>query len=92
MIKNINQVDQIFLLLVAFSFVFWVFAKIPIMYEFLLFDIAYQAGWMFVAVGAVVSTLYFLYRWIRHKFKFSEIHFYGFLLGVVTLLIMRFIY
>ncbi len=90
--EKINQTDKVFIILTIFSFTFWVLAKIPIAYEFLPFNIFYYTSWLVVCLLAITCTLYFLYKWIKNRFVFSKIHFYGFLLGLITLIIMRFIY
>jgi len=90
--KKINKTDKTFGILVVFCFIFWVLAKIPVAFEFIPFGILYQATWLVVALLALTCTLYFLYKWIKNRFTFSKIHFYGFLLGLITLIIMRFVY
>lgn len=90
--EKINRTDKTFGILVVFCFIFWVLAKIRVAFEFIPFDILYEATWLIVALLAITCTLYFLYKWIKSKFIFSKIHFYGFLLGLITLIIMRFIY
>lgn len=86
-----NDIDKVFTVALVGCFIFWILAKIPVAFEFIPFGIIYQAGWLIVAIFAVTCTLYFLYQWIKNKFSFSEIYFYGFLLGIITLLIMRFV-
>ncbi len=90
--NNINIDDKVFGVILIFCFVFWVSAKIPVFFEFIPFGIVYYAFWPFVALFAITCTLYFMYKWIKNRFTFSKIHFYGFLLGLITLIIMRFIY
>lgn len=88
--KKINKTDKIIGILLILTAIFWVLSKIPVMYNFIPFDIIYQAGWLIAALATLGYMLYFLYRWNKEKFTFSTISFYGFLLGVFTLIFMRF--
>lgn len=89
---TINKTDKAFGILLILCSVFWVLAKIPVSFKFIPFSIVYYSGWLIITILTIVCTMYFLYKCIRNKFNLSKIHFYGFLLGLLTLIIMRFIY
>ncbi|MEG1267493.1 MAG: hypothetical protein RSC81_12305 [Myroides sp.] len=81
--------DKAFLIILAFSFLFWLLAKIPFLWDFVLFGVFYEMGAILALLGSVALTVYFLIKWILTKFNFTSIYFYAFLLGTLTLLIMR---
>lgn len=93
MIKNLTDWDKIVCVASVLCFVFWVLAKIPVMYDFIPFDIVYESvGWSISPIITILCLLYFFVKWIMNKFSFNKIYLYGFLLGVITLLIMRFVF
>ena len=86
-----NTTDKILSLLLLFCFLFWVLIKIPAIGSFQFFTVLYEAGWLQLILATIACTLYFVYQWVRNKFKFNY-YFYNMVLGFVTLVIMRFIY
>jgi len=66
-------------------------AKIPILWDFVLFGVIYEMGVLISVVVTVLCTLYFFIKWIN-VLTLKKIYLYGFLLGVLTLLIMRLVY
>lgn len=93
MIKNLTDWDKIVCVASALCFVFWVLAKMPVMYDFIPFDIVYESvGWSISPIITILCLLYFFIKWIMNKFSLNKIYLYGFLLGVLTLLIMRFVF
>ena len=90
MIKNLTDWDKIVCVASVLCYVFWVLAKIPVMYDFIPFDIVYESvGWSISPIITILCLLYFFIKWIMNKFSLNKIYLYGFLLGVLTLLIMR---
>ena len=88
-----QKTDKVFGILLMLSTLFWIFAKVPASYQFIPFDIIYNAGgWLLFAGSTVICTFYFLYKSIKNRFNLSKSAFYYFLLSVITLLIMRFVY
>ncbi len=93
MIKNLTDWDKIVCVASVLCYVFWVLAKIPVMYDFIPFDIVYESvGWSISPIITILCLLYFFVKWIMNKFSLNKIYLYGFLLGVLTLLIMRFVF
>lgn len=91
--NRLNDWDKIVAIATILCFIFWVLAKIPAMYDFIPFDIVYESvGWSISPIITVICSLYFLVKWILNRFSLRKIYLYGFLLGVLTLLIMRFIF
>lgn len=89
----LTDLDRIIFVVTILCFVFWILAKIPEMYDFIPFDIVYESvGWSISPLITILCTGYFLIKWVKNKFSVSKIYIYGFLLGVITLLIMRFIF
>jgi len=89
--NRLNDWDRIVATATILCFIFWVLAKIPTMYDFIPFDIVYEAGWILSIVITVICTIYFFIKWIN-VLTLKKIYLYGFLLGVATLLIMRLVY
>lgn len=93
MIKNLTDWDKIVCVASVLCYVFWVLAKIPVMYDFIPFDIVYESvGWSISPIITILCLLYFFVKWIMNKFSLNKIYLYGFLLVVLTLLIMRFVF
>lgn len=93
MIKNLTDWDKIVCVASVLCYVFWVLAKIPVMYDFIPFDIVYESvGWSISPIITILCLLYFFVKWIKNKFSLNKIYLYGFLLGVLTILIMRFVF
>lgn len=93
MIKNLTDWDKIVCVASVLCYVFWVLAKIPVMYDFIPFDIVYESvGWSISPIITILCLLYFFVKWIMNKFSLNKIYLYGFLLGVLTILIMRFVF
>lgn len=86
-----NQKYKTMMVLNICSFLFWILAKISFSYEFIVFNIFYSIFWPFMTAFTIFLTLYFLLFWTKNKFKLSSKPFLGFLLGVITLVIMRFV-
>lgn len=84
---NVN-VDKTASIATVLCFIYWILVKIPTNF----FAFIYEATWLYGILIALVCPIYFLVKWIMNKFTFKKIYFYAFLLGVVTLLIMRFIF
>lgn len=55
------------------------------------FCVIYELGVLISVVVTVLCTLYFFIKWIN-VLTLKKIYLYGFLLGVLTLLIMRLVY
>jgi hypothetical protein len=89
--KNLNTLDKIFSTLLLFCLLFWILAKIPVAFDFIPFDIFYHVAWLIVALFTIICTIYFFYKWFKNGFSFAQIHLYVFLVGIITLLIMRFL-
>ncbi|MBS7320374.1 MAG: hypothetical protein KIG55_02115 [Myroides sp.] len=91
--SNLTQWDKITSALIILCFIFWVLAKIPKMHDFIPFGILYESGgWLISLLITILLSVYFLIRWIVHKFTFNKIYLYGFLLALATLCIFRFIF
>lgn len=89
--NRLNDWDKIVAIATILCFIFWVLAKIPILWDFVLFGVIYEMGVLVSVVVTVLCTLYFFIKWIN-VLTLKKIYLYGFLLGVLTLLIMRLVY
>jgi|GEM_PF-1975284 len=89
--NRLNDWDKIVAVATILCFIFWVLAKIPILWDFVLFGVIYELGVLISVVVTVLCTLYFFIKWIN-VLTLKKIYLYGFLLGVLTLLIMRLVY
>ena len=89
--NRLNDWDKIVATATILCFIFWVLAKIPILWDFVLFGVIYEMGVLISIVVTVLCTLYFFIKWIN-VLALKKIYLYGFLLGVLTLLIMRLVY
>lgn len=91
--NNLTVWDKIIGTTTILCFIFWILAKIPEMYDFIPFGIVYESvGWLISPIITVLCSLYFLIKWVMNKFTLNKIYLYGFLLGLITLYIMRFIF
>lgn len=84
--------DKIASLVTLLCFIFWILAKIPFLWDFALFGIFYEIGALLTIVCSVLATIYFLVKWIMNGFTLNKIYLYCFLVGILTLLIMRLVY
>lgn len=89
--NRLNDWDKIVAIATILCFIFWLLAKIPILWDFVLFGVIYEMGVLISLVVTVLCTLYFFIKWIN-VLTLKKIYLYGFLLGVATLLIMRLVY
>lgn len=89
--NRLNDWDKIVATATILCFIFWVLAKIPILWDFVLFGVIYEMGVLISVVVTLLCTLYFFIKWIN-VLTLKKIYLYGFLLGVLTLLIMRLVY
>ena len=89
--NRLTDLDKIVAIATIFCFIFWVLAKIPLLWDFVLFGVFYEMGALLSIVITTLCTFYFLIKWIN-VFTLKKIYLYGFLLGVLTLLIMRLVY
>ncbi|MEG1377717.1 MAG: hypothetical protein RSC81_11615 [Myroides sp.] len=89
--NRLNDWDKIVATATILCFIFWVLAKIPILWDFVLFGIIYEMGVLISVVVTVLCILYFFIKWVN-VLALKKIYLYGFLLGVLTLLIMRLVY
>ena len=83
-------VDKIAAFLVFISLAFWSLSKLPQIANSAVFSVFYEMSWLYMIVITLVTTFYFLYKWINMNLTFKNIYFYGFVIGVLTLVIMRF--
>lgn len=91
--NRLNDWDKIVAVATILCFIFWVLAKIPIVWDFIPFGIVYEAGgWILSALITLISTVYFFVKWIINRFTLNKIYLYGFLLSILTLLIMRLVF
>ena len=91
--SRLNDWDKIVAMATILCFIFWILAKIPAMYDFIPFGIVYESvGWSISPIITVICSLYFLVKWIMKGFTLNKIYLYCFLVGTLTLLIMRFIF
>lgn len=84
-------IDKFAAILVFLNLAFWSFSKLPQIAKLTLFTEIYEAIWLYMIAVALVTTFYFLYKWININLIFKNIYFYGFVIGFLTLLIMRFL-
>ena len=84
-------VDKIAAFLVFISLAFWSLSKLSQIANSIVFSVFYEISWLYMIVITLVTTFYFLYKWINMNLTFKNIYFYGFVIGVLTLVIMRFI-
>lgn len=89
--NRLNDWDKIVAIATILCFIFWVLAKIPILWDFVLFGVIYEMGVLISVVVTVLCTLYFFIKWIN-VLTLKKNYLYGFLLGVLTLLVMRLAY
>ena len=89
--NRLNDWDKIVAIATILCFIFWVLAKIPILWDFVLFGVIYEMGVLISIVVTVLCTFYFFIKWIN-VLTLKKIYLYGFLLGLLTLLIMRLVY
>ncbi|KAA5534081.1 hypothetical protein [Paenimyroides baculatum] len=89
--NRLNDWDKIVATATILCFIFWVLAKIPILWDFVLFGVIYELGVLISVVVTVLCTVYFFIKWVN-VLTLKKIYLYGFLLGVITLLIMRLVY
>lgn len=87
-----KQTDKVLSIVIVFCFIFWVLVKIPLLWDFVLFGVFYEMGALLTIIITVLCTFYFLVRWIMEKLTLKRIYLYSFLLGVITLLIIYFVY
>ena len=81
-----NSWDKIVAIAAILCFIFWVLEKIPIVSNFILFGIVYEAGgWVRSAVITIWCSLYFLVKWVMNRFAPNKIYLYGFLLSIHTI-------
>ena len=83
--------DKVTTVLIFLSLAFWSFSKVPIIASSSMFSLIYEVSWLYMIIIALGATFYFLYQWINKDLKFKSIYFYGFIIGVLTLIIMRFV-
>lgn len=83
--------DKIAAVLAFTSLAFWSFSKLPQITNSAIFATVYDAIWLYMIVVTLLTTFYFLYKWIDFNLKFKTIYCYGFIIGVLTLVIMRFL-
>ena len=83
--------DKIAAVLVFISLAFWSLSKMSQIANSIVFSVFYEISWLYMIVITLVTTFYFLYKWINMNLTFKNIYFYGFVIGVLTLVIMRFI-
>ena len=57
--NRLNDWDKIVAIATILCFVFWVLAKIPIVWDFVLFGVIYEMGVLISIVVTVLCTLYF---------------------------------
>lgn len=90
-LRQLSLTDKVSSIMLLFCFIFWFFSKTEVA-GFVLFGVIYQIGVFPMILLAVLCTSYFLVRWIMNRFTLNKIYFYGFLLGILTVLFMRFVY
>ncbi len=87
-----QQTDKVLSIVITCSFLFWFLAKIPYLWDYTLFGVFYEMGALITMVSTLLITFYFLVRWVMNRFSVNKMHLYVFLLGGITLLMMRFVY
>jgi len=90
-LRQLSLTDKVSSIMLLFCFIFWFFSKTEVA-GFVLFGVIYQIGVFPMILLTVLCTSYFLVRWIMNRFTLNKIYFYGFLLGILTVLFMRFVY
>ena len=90
--NRLTDWDKIVAIATILCFIFWVLAKIPIMWDFVLFGVVYEMGVFPMILLAVLCTFYFLVRLIINRFTLNKIYLYCFLLAILTLIIIRFVF
>jgi len=83
--------DKLAAVLIFISLAFWSFSKVPKITGSSLYSSIYEASWLYMIVVTLATTFYFLYQWINLNLKIKNIYCYGFIIGVLTLVIMRFV-
>ena len=89
--SDLSTLDKVATLLVFLNLSFWSFSKVPQIAMSTLFSSLYNAIWLYMIVVALLGTFYFLFKWIDVNLKIKSVYCYGFLFGLVTLVIMRFV-
>lgn len=91
--NQLSDWDKIAANAAILCFIFWVLAKIPAMHDFIPFGIVYESvGWSISPIITILCTLYFFVKWVMKRFTLKKIYLYGFVLGFLTLVIMRFVF
>ncbi len=85
--STINTTGKILSPILLLCFLFWVLVKIPAIGSSQFFMVFYESGWLQLILATIACTLYFVYQWVRNKFKFNY-YFYNVILGLVTLVII----
>jgi len=83
--------DKITSVLVFLSLAFWSFSKVPQIATSSIFTSIYEVCWLYMIGVALITTFYFLFKWININLKLKSIYCYGFIIGVLTLGVMRFL-
>ncbi|WP_177761539.1 hypothetical protein [Flavobacterium sp. I3-2] len=83
--------DKLAAILIFISLAFWSFSKVPQIAGLSLFTLIYEVSWLYMIVITLITTFYFLYQWINLNLRIKNVYFYGFVIGVLTLVIMRFV-
>ena len=89
--NRLTDWDKIVAIAAILCFVFWFLSKTDFSGS-VLFGVVYEMGVFPMMALGIICTGYFLIKWIINKFTLNKIYLYGFLLGVLTLLIMRLVY
>jgi len=87
-IEKMSDFDRITFVAVILLFVYWIVVKTP----FFVFGFIYEATWILGILGAFLSPIYFLIRWVIAKFSFKKVYFYALLISIFTLLILLFVF
>jgi len=87
-IEKMSDFDRITFVAVILLFVYWIVVKTP----FFVFGFIYEATWSLGILGAFLSPIYFLIRWVIAKFSFKKVYFYALLISVLTFLVMTGVY
>ncbi len=92
-LRQLSNLDKVSVVAVVFCFLFWILAKMTWFWDFdILYGFFYEMGSLPTILFTCICPFYFLVKWIMNKFTFKKIYFYGFLLSILTVLIMRFVY
>lgn len=70
-----------------FCFIFWIVTKI--WFDIAFFNAIYELSWLVMILFPIVTSLVFLYLWIRDKCKFFTPYYYGLFFGISICIIMR---